>query len=172
MQVFCGRESVEGNWQVFLVGCPVFSMPLWFRRPRRPSPSRNKTFPRTLGEWIVSFRGQRSFCWCFKASPGGGNSNIFYVHPYLEQWSNLTNTFSNGLVQPPTRSCLVSMFIQFLVIIEQIQTLKIHQLNLMACRGNSTGGPGSGLRGRLRIMVQVHCFGKIESYTCAPTKTL
>ena len=35
---------------------------------------------------------------------GGGNSNIFYLHPtYLGKWSNLTNILSNGLVQPPTR---------------------------------------------------------------------
>ena len=32
-------------------------------------------------------------------------SNMFYFHPYLGAWSNLTNIFfSNGLVQPPTRS--------------------------------------------------------------------
>ena len=27
---------------------------------------------------------------------GGGNSNIFYVHPYLGRWSNLTNIFQMG----------------------------------------------------------------------------
>ena len=27
---------------------------------------------------------------------GGGNSNIFYVHPYLGKWSNLTNIFQMG----------------------------------------------------------------------------
>ena len=28
---------------------------------------------------------------------------FLYVHPYLEKWSNLTNSYvSNGLVQPPT----------------------------------------------------------------------
>ena len=35
---------------------------------------------------------------------GGGNSNIFYFHPYLGKISNLTNMFSNGLVQPPPSS--------------------------------------------------------------------
>ena len=39
---------------------------------------------------------------------GGGNSNIFYVHPYVfgEDFSNLTNIFFNsGLVEkPPTRN--------------------------------------------------------------------
>ena len=29
-------------------------------------------------------------------------SNIFYLHPYLGKWSNLTNIFADGLVQPPT----------------------------------------------------------------------
>ena len=29
-------------------------------------------------------------------------SDIFYFHPYLGKWSNLTNIFSDGLVQPPT----------------------------------------------------------------------
>ena len=33
---------------------------------------------------------------------GGGNSKIFFVHPDpWGNWSNLTNMFSNGLVQPP-----------------------------------------------------------------------
>ena len=37
---------------------------------------------------------------------GGGNSkHWFYVHPYLGKWSNLTKNFSDGLVQPPTRTC-------------------------------------------------------------------
>ena len=27
---------------------------------------------------------------------GGGNSNIFYFHPYLGRWSNLTNIFQMG----------------------------------------------------------------------------
>jgi len=33
---------------------------------------------------------------------GGGNSNIFYVHPYLGKIPILTHIFSDGLVQPPT----------------------------------------------------------------------
>ena len=37
---------------------------------------------------------------------GGGNSNIFYLHPYLGKIQILTNIFSNGLVQPPTSFCL------------------------------------------------------------------
>ena len=32
---------------------------------------------------------------------GGGNSNIFYFHPYLGKIPNLTNIFSDGL-KPPT----------------------------------------------------------------------
>ena len=31
-------------------------------------------------------------------------SMMFYFHPYLGKSSNLTNIFSNGLVQPPTSS--------------------------------------------------------------------
>ncbi len=27
---------------------------------------------------------------------GGGNSNIYYFHPYLGRWSNLTNIFQGG----------------------------------------------------------------------------
>ena len=36
--------------------------------------------------------------WCpiFGACLGGGNSNIFYFHPYLGKWSNLTNIFQMG----------------------------------------------------------------------------
>ena len=34
---------------------------------------------------------------------GGGNSNIFYFHPYLGKWSNLTSIFFKWVVQPPTR---------------------------------------------------------------------
>ena len=33
---------------------------------------------------------------------GGGNSNIFYVHPYLGKISILTNVFFKRVVQPPT----------------------------------------------------------------------
>ena len=34
---------------------------------------------------------------CLKCIPGGGNSNIFYVHPYLGKISNLTGAyFSDG----------------------------------------------------------------------------
>ena len=35
---------------------------------------------------------------------GGGNSNIFYVHPenFGEDEPNLTHIFASGLVQPPT----------------------------------------------------------------------
>ena len=44
---------------------------------------------------------------CFWAmSSFVGASNIFYFHPYLGKWSNLTNNFSNGL-KPPT-SCSFS----------------------------------------------------------------
>ena len=32
---------------------------------------------------------------------GGGNSNMFYFHPYLGKWSNLTNIFQQGW-KPPT----------------------------------------------------------------------
>ena len=32
----------------------------------------------------------------------GGNSNMFYVHPYLGKGSNLTSFFSNGLKPPPS----------------------------------------------------------------------
>ena len=32
-----------------------------------------------------------------------GGFNLFYFHPYLGKMSNLTNIFSDGLVQPPTR---------------------------------------------------------------------
>ena len=33
---------------------------------------------------------------------GGGNSNIFYVHPYLRKISILTNVFFKWVVQPPS----------------------------------------------------------------------
>ena len=36
--------------------------------------------------------------------------NIFYVHPYLGRWSNLTHFFQNGLVQPPTRPLFWGIF--------------------------------------------------------------
>ena len=56
-----------------------------------------------------SLEGNRNFLFpldqYFRAVLDGGNSRIFYVHPYyLEKSSNLTDAyFSNGLVQPPTR---------------------------------------------------------------------
>jgi len=40
-------------------------------------------------------------------SLGGGNSNIFKVHPYLWKIPILTDDFSDGLVQPPTISSLL-----------------------------------------------------------------
>jgi len=36
---------------------------------------------------------------------GGGNSNIFHVHPYLGKISNFTTIFSDGL-KPPTSSSM------------------------------------------------------------------
>ena len=41
-------------------------------------------------------------------------SNIFYVQPYLGKWSNLTNIFSKGLVQPPTNEVLNNHLVMFL----------------------------------------------------------
>ena len=38
-------------------------------------------------------------------------SKIFYFHPYLGKWWNLTNFFSNGL-KPPIRSLLTTTWIQ------------------------------------------------------------
>ena len=35
---------------------------------------------------------------------GGGNSSIFYLQPYLGKDFQFDSYFSNGLVQPPTRS--------------------------------------------------------------------
>ena len=32
-------------------------------------------------------------CLGFQVILGGGNSKIFYFHPYLGKWSKLTNTF-------------------------------------------------------------------------------
>ena len=39
-------------------------------------------------------------------------SNIFYFHPYLGKWSNLTNILSDGL-KPPTRLWFRRWFISF-----------------------------------------------------------
>ena len=36
---------------------------------------------------------------------GGGNSNIFYVHPYLGKFSNLTDIFQMGWNHQPVLSC-------------------------------------------------------------------
>ena len=36
-------------------------------------------------------------------------SNMFYFHPYLGKWSNLTNNFPDGL-KPPTRKCVNTLF--------------------------------------------------------------
>ena len=35
---------------------------------------------------------------------GGGNSNIFYFHPYRGKWSNLTNIFGMGWNHQPVKS--------------------------------------------------------------------
>ena len=35
---------------------------------------------------------------------GGGNSDILYVHPGFGEDSHFDESFSKGLVQPPTRS--------------------------------------------------------------------
>ena len=63
---------------------------------RRPPRSRRLRWPRggspprhvkvTLGNGCVAVK----LCSTFMIL-GGGNSNIFYFHPYLGQWSNLTN---------------------------------------------------------------------------------
>ena len=37
------------------------------------------------------------------ANLGGGNSNIFYFHPYLGKSSNLTNIFQMGLKPPASK---------------------------------------------------------------------
>ena len=35
-------------------------------------------------------------CACIHLFLGGGNSNVFYVHPFLGKWSNLTNIVQRG----------------------------------------------------------------------------
>ena len=49
------------------------------------------------GAWRVTIHhekiGERSFHQVFL---GGGISHIFYFHPYLRKWSNLTNIFQMG----------------------------------------------------------------------------
>ena len=37
-------------------------------------------------------------------------SNIFYVHPYREKWSNLTNYVSNGLKPPPSNYIYILIY--------------------------------------------------------------
>ena len=56
--------------------------------------------------WILGSSCWGSLCWgkqkIWKLTDlGGGNSNIFYVHPYLGKWSNLTNIFQMGWNHQP-----------------------------------------------------------------------
>ena len=47
---------------------------------------------------------------------GGGNSNIFYVHPYLGKWSNLTNIFQMGWNHQPDDLCHPRFFALWVII--------------------------------------------------------
>ena len=57
--------------------------------------------------WLVWVWVSERFWWVGIQNPlqklDGGNSNIFYFHPYLGKVPILTNISSDGLVQPPTR---------------------------------------------------------------------
>ena len=59
------------------LGIPMFSFPLANWKGRNSHPMED------INHWVVV-------------------SSIFYVHPYLGKWSDLTNIFSDGL-KPPTR---------------------------------------------------------------------
>ena len=51
---------------------------------------------------------------------------MFYFHPYLGKWSNLTNKFSNGLVQPPTSKSLMILMVLSRISIATISTFVNH----------------------------------------------
>ena len=60
--------------------------------PHGPQVTLRRRCSAALGQW-VRFSGSGWHIVCFL---GGGNSNMFYFHPYLGRWSNLTNIFQVG----------------------------------------------------------------------------
>ena len=57
-----------------------------------------------------------------RAFLGGGFEYMFYFHPYLGKWSNLTNIFSDGL-KPPTRYSYVCTL--YILMIFNVYTIMI-----------------------------------------------
>ena len=81
--------------------------------PNKGAVTRDHTLPETNSSGEYVFNTWENMCLLFfpsilsKSKLGGGNSNIFYFHPYLRTISNLTFAyFSNALVQPPTSKIL------------------------------------------------------------------
>ena len=57
-----------------------------------------------LWEWQLGVQSAQSFLVFFRNGYTGGNSNIFYVHPYFgEDEPILTHIFSTGLKPPTSR---------------------------------------------------------------------
>ena len=75
-----------------------------------PAPKKNQTNPQSRTKWMqfwtLEFLAEKK-----QKKLGGSDSSwwfqtflyIFYVHPYLGRWSNLTTIFLKWVVQPPTR---------------------------------------------------------------------
>ena len=99
MYIFYQIWDVHG-WDGFHMGWYTFTEPT--SSPRCQSHCVAGRHEEDLG-WLQNQRGgkrERSGRWSTWNQHivylGGGNSNIFYVHPYLGKMSNLTNIFQRG----------------------------------------------------------------------------
>ena len=76
---------------------------------------RNMIFQTSMIMFHVDLQGCMNFSLQVPCCLGGGNSNMFYVHPEIwGRWTHFDSYFSDGL-KPPTSCCLVSVAVSLVL---------------------------------------------------------